>query len=238
MTIEFPTVVTFPLLHKIKSSNNPTTMKKIQLTAVLVAILFGALPLASAATIYTENWGSPNSSVTGDGNINTVGWTGVAVSQTAGPYMGIYQASGASDPALGLGLPVNTVYFTVLLPNQTTPGMFYTTDTSGSGAGGNSSFTDINPTLYTNLTFNLEGRGGAGDTNYFAVQVGGSVVCGDLLSVAQFRHTWLPTIYQCFSGLHQPGKRLAESDHKCHRRYHRFRGNTQFVRAHHRDWCC
>jgi len=149
-------------------------MKKIQLAAVLGAILFGVLPLASAATIYTENWGSPNSSVTGNGNINTVGWTAVAVSQTAGPYVGIYQATGAGDPALGLGLPINTVYFTVLLPNQTTPGMFYTTDGSGTGSGGNSSFTDINPTLYTNLTFNLEGRGGAGDTNYFAVQVGGS----------------------------------------------------------------
>jgi hypothetical protein len=149
-------------------------MKKIQLTAVLGAILFGVLPLASAATIYTQNWGSPNSSVTGDGHINLVGWTGVAVSQTAGPYMGIYQATGASDPALGLGLPINTVYFTVLLPTQTNAAMFYTTDTSGSGSGGNSAFTDINPTLHPNLTINLEVRGGAGDTNYFAVQVGGS----------------------------------------------------------------
>ncbi|MFZ0826332.1 MAG: hypothetical protein WAO02_02820 [Verrucomicrobiia bacterium] len=149
-------------------------MKKILLMAVFGSVLLGVLPLATAATIYTENWGSPNSSVTGNGTLNTVGWTGVAVSQTASPYMGIYQATGASDPALGLGLPLNTVFFTILLPNQTSAGMLYTTDASGSGSGGNSAFTDINPTLYTNLTFNLEVRGAVTDTNYFAVQVGGS----------------------------------------------------------------
>src|SRR5215467_9494381 len=112
-------------------------MKKILLFA---AILSGVLRTASAVTVYTQNWGSPNNAVTGNGNINTIGWSGVAVSQTGGtnntgPYMGIYQAAGASDPALGLGLPVNTVYFTVLLPNQTNAGMFYTTDTSGTGTG-------------------------------------------------------------------------------------------------------
>jgi len=135
-----------------------------------IAILLGAVTLASAVTIYTENWGSPSGSVGGNGNINLVGWTGVAVSQTAGPYLGIYQATGASDPALGLGLPVNTVYFTILLPSQTAPGMFYTTDVTPNG-----NFTDINPTLYSNMTFNLEVRDTGGTpTNYFAVQVGGS----------------------------------------------------------------
>ena len=54
--------------------------------------------------------------------------------------------------------------------------MLYTTDASGAGAGGNSAFVDINPTLYTNLTLSAEERngGGAAGTNYFAVQVGGS----------------------------------------------------------------
>jgi len=149
-------------------------MKKILSMVVLSGVLFGALPFASAVTVYTEDWGNANSSVTGNGNINLVGWTGVAVSQTTGPYMGIYQATGASDPALGLGLPVNTVFFTVLSPNQTAPGMFYTTDAAGSGSGGDASFTDIDPTSYPNLTFNIEVRGPATDTNYFAVQVGGS----------------------------------------------------------------
>jgi hypothetical protein len=149
-------------------------MKKI----LSIAVLFGALHMASAATtnIYVENWGTGNSGVTGNGNINTVGWTAVAVTQTAGPYVGIYTATGASDPATGEALPANTAYFSVLLPTQTTPGMLYTTDTSGSGSGGNSAFADINPTLYTNLTLSAEVRngGGAPGTNYFAVRVGGS----------------------------------------------------------------
>jgi hypothetical protein len=147
-------------------------MKKILSTAVL----FGALHLASAGStnIYVEDWGNANSSVTGNGNINTVGWTGVAVSQTAGPYLGIWQDTGAGDPASGAALPVNTVYFTTLTPNQTAPGMFYTTDTAGAGSGGDSAFTDIYPAQYTNLSLNVETYGGTTDTNYFAVQVGGA----------------------------------------------------------------
>jgi hypothetical protein len=149
-------------------------MKKI----LSIAVLFGALHMASAATtnIYVENWGTGNTGVTGDGNINTVGWTAIAVTQTAGPWVGIYTATGASDPGTGESLPANTAYFSVLLPTQTTPGMLYTTDTSGNGSGGNSSFADINPTLYTNLTLSAEVRngGGAQGTNRFAVRVGGS----------------------------------------------------------------
>ena len=143
-----------------------------------IAMLFGALHAASAGStnIYVQDWGTVTggSSVTGNGNINLVGWTGVAVSQTSGPYLGIYQATGANDPATGAVLPVNTVYFTTLLPNQTAPGMFYTTSTAGAGSGGDSAFTAIDPTLYTNLTLSVEVRGAATDTNYFAVQVGGS----------------------------------------------------------------
>lgn len=149
-------------------------MKKLLSMTFIGGVLLGAIPFASAVTVYTENWGTGNSGVTGNGNINTVGWTGVAQSQTAGPYMGIFTATGANDPTLGLALPANTVYFTVW-PNVSTnqPGMFYTTSSSGHGSGGNSTFANIDPTLYTNLTFNLEVRGAATDTNYFAVQVGG-----------------------------------------------------------------
>ena len=149
-------------------------MKKI----LCMAVFFGALLSASAGTknIYIQDWGSTNggSAVTGNGTLPDVGWTPIAVSQTSGPYLGIYAASGASDPGTGAALPVNTVYFTSLTPNQTLPGMFYTTDASGPGSGGDSSFTDINPTLYTNLALNVEVREtGSNDTNYFAVEVGG-----------------------------------------------------------------
>ena len=148
-------------------------MKKI----LCLAVFFGALLSASAGTknIYIQDWGSTNggSAVTGNGTIANVGWTGVAVSQTAGPFMGIFAATGASDPASGAALPVNTVYFTVLTPTQTAPGMFYTTDALGTGSGGDSAFVDINPTLYTNLAFNVEVREtGSNDTNYFAVEIG------------------------------------------------------------------
>ena len=150
-------------------------MKKI----LSLAVFFGALLSASAGSmnIYLQDWGTTNggSSVTGNGTIADVGWTGVAVPQTSsGPYLGIYAATGAKDPATGAALPVNTLYFTDLLPSQSLPGMFYTTDTSGSGSGGDTSFTDINPTLYTNLALNVEVRDtGSNDTNYFAVQIGG-----------------------------------------------------------------
>jgi hypothetical protein len=148
-------------------------MKKILSLAVFFAVVLSAP--AGTMNIYIQDWGTTNggSSVTGNGTLVNVGWTGIAVSQTAGPYLGIYAASGASDPGQGIALPVNTVYFTVLTPTQTQPGMFFTTDSSGAGSGGDSSFADINPTLYTNLALNVEVREtGANDTNYFAVQIG------------------------------------------------------------------
>ena len=149
--------------------------KTILMISTLLGLLWGALPPASAVTIYTEDWGNASTAVRGDGNINLVGWTGVCRSQTAKPYLGIYGATGASDPANGLGLPPNTVYFTGLTGTaQTGAGMFYTTDTAGAGSGGDSAFVDIDPTLYTNLTINIEEGGGPYLTNYFAVRVGGS----------------------------------------------------------------
>jgi hypothetical protein len=156
-------------------------MKKVvSIITVLFGVLFGALPLASAATIYTENWGSPNTTVQTANTLGLVGWTVIANRQGGvGPYYGIYLAAGANDPALGLGLPVNTVYLTGLSGASTNqlggPAMLYTTDTAGAGSAGNSAFADINPTLYTNLTFNVEIRVDGGNCpNYFAVQVGGS----------------------------------------------------------------
>lgn len=149
-------------------------MKKL----LLIAVLTGLVRITSAGTtnVYVEDWGTTNggSSVTGNGNINTVGWTAVAPSQTSGPYIGIYQDGGASDGASGKSLPQNTVYFTGFQAGQTQGGIIYTTDTSLAGSGGDSSFVDINPTLYTNLTLTIETRGATTDTNYFAVQVGGS----------------------------------------------------------------
>lgn len=146
-------------------------MKKILITAILL----GAYPLARAGTtnLYIQDWGSTNggSAVTTLGN---VGWTAAAAVQTSsGPYVGVYPAGGASDAGSGEPLPANTVYYTNLRPTQTTPGMFYTTDLSGSGTAGDSAFVDLDPTQYTNLTLSVEVRGSsATDTNYFAVRMG------------------------------------------------------------------
>jgi hypothetical protein len=161
-------------------------MKKI----LTIAMLFGAVHLASAGTtnIYYENWGSNNAAVQGNAliNVSTVGWigavagggmnaTGAGGSNTAGPYFGAYGDTGAVDFATGNPLPVNTVYFTdIASTNQSGPGMFYTTDTAGAGSVGTTTFVDLNPGSYTNLSFSAEVNGSAaGATNYFAIEEGG-----------------------------------------------------------------
>lgn len=146
---------------------------------ILINLICAAICSPAGTTnIYVEDWGTYNggASLVANGDLGQVGWTGVAVSQTAGPYLGIYQAASATDSGTGAALPVNTAYFTSLLPNQTTAGMFYTTSSSGAGTKGDSAFTAIDPTQYTNLTLSAEVReqtSGMSSTNYFAVQVGG-----------------------------------------------------------------
>jgi arabinogalactan endo-1,4-beta-galactosidase len=149
---------------------------KLLILFILVSTIVGSS--AGTMNIYVEDWGTYNggAALVTNGDLGLVGWTGVAVSQTAGPYLGIYQAAGASDAGTGAALPVNTVYLTSLLPNQSSAGMFYTTSSAGAGTGGDSAFTAIDPAQYTNLTLSVEVREqtfGARSTNYFAVQVGG-----------------------------------------------------------------
>jgi Immunoglobulin I-set domain len=162
-------------------------MKKTLYIAVIGGALLSVVPFASAVNIYTNDWGTVTggSAVTGDG-VNgpaLVGWTVIANRRgngsPVGPYYGIYATTGANDPVLGLGLPVNTSYLTGLGGNSTNqlggPAMLYTTDTSGSGSGGDSAYADIDPTLYTNLTFNVEVENSGGNCpTYWAVRVGGS----------------------------------------------------------------
>lgn len=151
-------------------------MKKL----LLIAVLTGLVRITSAGTtnIYEQDWGTTNggTSLGSGASLNLVGWTNVSVvpNGSGGPYLGFYQASPASDAATGLPLPVNTVYFTTLTPNQLLPVMIFTTDTAGAGSAGDSAFADINPASYTNLTLMAETRGAPTDTNYFAVQLGTS----------------------------------------------------------------
>lgn len=155
--------------------------------ALFWGTLFGVLSLASATTYYTNDWGSVkqgNPPANNNGILQAqYGWTVIASSQNgpfvngSGEYVGTFAAPGASDPANGLGLPPNTAFLTGLSgTNQTGQGgMIYTTDTSGAGTVGDSSFSDIvNPMSISNLTLSVEVRDTGGNlTNYFAVQAGG-----------------------------------------------------------------
>ena len=103
--------------------------------------------------------------------------TGIAQSQTAQPF-GTFANNGASDPQLG-ALPGEHGLFhrpDVRARAQVNgPGMFYTT--TGAVTPFGSTFTNLDPTLITNITFNVEVGNAAGiSTNYFAVQVGRLVV--------------------------------------------------------------
>jgi hypothetical protein len=165
-------------------------MKKILVIMVLLLVtFFDALPLASAASFYTNDWGSVKQGAPPNNNNGVLqsqyGWTVIANSQTgpfingtfSGEFVGTFASTGASDPGSGLGLPPNTAFFTGLAgTNQTGQGgMIFTTDTSGAGSVGDSAFSDIvNPSSISNLTLSAEVRDTGGNlTNYFSVLVGG-----------------------------------------------------------------
>ena len=71
-------------------------------------------------------------------------------------------------------LPTNSMWF-----GDNNPGMamFYTTNGAGSGTYGDSAFTSIDPTQYTNLDLSVYaqwGYNGGALQSWFAVQVGGA----------------------------------------------------------------
>ena len=122
------------------------------------------------AVLYQEDWGSINgrTNVTAVAN---VGWSQVLAS---GFYSGFFQASGAVDDTTGAALPTNSMWF-----GDNNPGMamFYTINGAGSGTYGDSAFTSIDPTQYTNLDLSVYaqwGYNGGALQSWFAVQVGGA----------------------------------------------------------------
>ena len=134
----------------------------------LAASLLAISPLASAQTavLYQQNFGTGNGAAT----LADVGWSQCLV--PAG-YSGIYAQGGAVDGSNAQPLPANTLYF----GGNAGLGIFYTTNGAGAGPKGNAAFTNINPSLYTNLNISLESQWswqGVNLTCWFAVQVGGS----------------------------------------------------------------
>jgi arabinogalactan endo-1,4-beta-galactosidase len=120
------------------------------------------------AYLYQEDFGA----VAGGGlTLAQVGWI-----QVPGPsgYGGIYPQANAVDVNTHQSLPTSAADFG---GNRSGTGIFYTTNGAGSGTSGDSAFTSIDPTLYSNLTFSVETQQsatGANVSSYFAVQVGGA----------------------------------------------------------------
>jgi arabinogalactan endo-1,4-beta-galactosidase len=120
------------------------------------------------AFLYQENFGA--TAETGL-TLAEVGWNQVLGS---GGYGGIYPQANMMDVNTGQSLPASAAYFG---GNSAGIGIFYTTNGAGSGTNGDSAFTSIDPTLYSNLTFSVETQQsyqGANVSSYFAVQVGGA----------------------------------------------------------------
>jgi hypothetical protein len=136
-------------------------------------VVISAYAPTPSANLYTEDWGSVKSPGSAP-SIANVGWTVVEPATLNPPYVGTYQAGpNPYDVTTGNPVPSNTVYLTGLATGQIL--MMYTTDSSGAGSEGDSSFTDMDPGNYTNLTLLVEATDeNTTATNYFAVQVGGS----------------------------------------------------------------
>ena len=134
-----------------------------------------------SATIYSEDWGTAFYNATGTeaGTLAAVGWSAAGIA-----YTGMYTASGSIDPGTGVTFPppplgnitgTNNALYASLDEGDGYIGVFYTTDTNGSGADGDSTFTDINPANYPGgVVLNAESQFNATTlaTNYFAVQIG------------------------------------------------------------------
>jgi arabinogalactan endo-1,4-beta-galactosidase len=120
------------------------------------------------AFLYQEDFGAASGSGL---TLAEVGWNQVLGSSG---YAGIYPQANATDVNTRLSLPASAAYFG---GSKSGTGIFYTTNGAGSGVSGDSAFTTIDPTLYSNLTFSVETQQsstGANVSSYFAVQVGGA----------------------------------------------------------------
>ncbi len=124
----------------------------------------------SPAVLYQEDWGTTKggTSVTA---LADVGWNQVLATDF---YSGFFQADGAVDDTTDASLPTNSLWF-----GDNNPGMalIYTTNGAGRGTYGDSAFTSIDPTQYTNLDLSVYaqwGYNGGALQSWFAVQVGGA----------------------------------------------------------------
>ncbi len=160
-------------------------MKKI--LALIAWSATVTLVSAQTAILYQQDWGTTN----GGASLAAVGWGQVL---PPSGYSGMYNQSGAHDGTTSQALPIRTLYF----GGNTGTGVFYTTNGAGSGSGGDSAFTSIDPTLYTNLNISLESQWswqGGTLSCWFAVQVGGSWYVATNQPLTTVQHSASPTFY-------------------------------------------
>lgn len=140
-------------------------MKKI-LLILLGHVAISGMALAQTSVLYQQDFGTTNGGTT----LGSVGWSEIL---PPSGFSGIYSQAGAISGTTSLPLPTSTLYF----GGGAGTGVFFTTNGAGSGPNGDSAFTSINPTLYTNLNISVESQWSwqGGNLNFFfAVQVGGS----------------------------------------------------------------
>ena len=163
-------------------------MKKV--FATLAGLLaFACLASAQNSTVlYQEDFGTTNGGTT----LDAVGWSQILLT---GGYSGMYAQGGAIDGDTAQLLPTSTLFF----GGNSGSGSFFTTNGAGSGTGGDSAFTSIDPTLYTNLNISVESQWSfnGGNLNcWFAVQVGGVWYVQTNKPLATLQHTASATFYQ------------------------------------------
>lgn len=148
--------------------------RRAQSACVTFLGLIAGIQLASAQTavLYQEDWGTTNggSAVSAPSD---VGWSQVLGTGFASGFS--YNSPAPVDDRTGATLPNNSMWYGN--NNSGFMSMFYTTNGAGSGTYGDSAFTSIDPTLYTNLELSVYAQSlWQGDQlqTWFAVEVGGA----------------------------------------------------------------
>ena len=118
-------------------------------------------------SLYQEDFGA----VAGAGSGLTLAQVGWSQILATGGSAGIYPQTGSTDINTGQPLPPSAAYFY----GNSGRGIFYTTNGAGAGTSGDSAFTSIDPTQYSNLTFSVETQystTGQNISSFFAVRAG------------------------------------------------------------------
>lgn len=168
-----------PKTDQIMKKPSSSGVLRIMKTTPSLVVLSGILTLASAqaqvyTTLYDEDWGAAYGSVPGNtaaGTLQQIGW-----SFAGGQYTGMYAQNGAFDVTTGVTLSNRPCYFSSSIVSDAA--IIYTQAGDGSGTNGTAAFASIDPTTNPGLFFSVDAQVNQnatfGQTNYWAVKVGGA----------------------------------------------------------------